>query len=157
MGHLLTENRNGLIVEAEVSEVGTRQEWDTGRTMLASQGTRPGMTVGADRGYDTGEFVDGCRGLSITHHVAQKPVRSAIDGRTTNTWGYRISQLKRKRIEECFGLMRKLRHVGREKTAWIFWFKAASGLQYYEIERVVGLKLRENDPHVGNFCDMSIK
>jgi hypothetical protein len=108
MGHLLTENRNGLIVEAEVSEAGTRQEWDAG------------MTVGADRGYDTGEFVDGCRGLSITHHVAQKSVRSAIDGRTTNTWGYRISQLKRKRIEECFGLMRKLRHVGRAKTAWIF-------------------------------------
>lgn len=120
MGHLLTENRNGLIVEAEVSEAGTRQEWDAGRTMLAAQGTRPGMTVGADRGDHTGEFVDGCRGLSITHHVAQKSVRSAIDGRTTNTWGYRISQLKRKRIEECFGLMRKLRHVGRAKTAWIF-------------------------------------
>lgn len=141
MGHLLTENRNGLIVEAEVTEAGTRQEWDAGTTMLAAQGTRPGMTVGADRGYDTGEFVDGCRGLSITPHVAQKSLRSAIDGRTTNTWGYRISQLKRKRIEECFGwmkdigLMRKLRHVGRAKTAWIFRFTAAA----YNITRLKGL------------------
>ena len=54
MGRLLTENRNGLIVEAEVTEAETRQEWDAGTTMLTTQGTRPGMTVGADRGYDTG-------------------------------------------------------------------------------------------------------
>ena len=141
MGHLLTENRNGLIVEAEVTEAGTRQEWDAGTTMLAAQGSRPGMTVGADRGYDTGEFVEGCRGLSITPHVAQKSVGSVIDGRTTNSWGYRISQLKRKRIEECFGwmkefgLMRKLRHVGRAKTAWIFRFTAAA----YNVTRLKGL------------------
>jgi transposase len=141
MGHLLTENRNGLIVEAEVTEAGTRQEWDAGTTMSAAQGTRPGMTVGADRGYDTGDFVDGCRSLSITPHVTQKSARSAIAGRTTSTWGYRISQLKRKQIEECFGwmkdigLMRKLRHVGRAKTAWIFRFTAAA----YNITRLKGL------------------
>jgi len=138
MGHLLSENRNGLIVEAEVTESGTRQEWDAGTTMLAAQGARPGMTVGADRGYDTGEFVNGCRGLSVTPHVAQKSLRSSIDGRTTNTWGYRMSQVKRKRIEECFGwmkdigLMRKLRHVGQSKTAWIFRFTAAA----YNITRL---------------------
>ncbi|HAO24945.1 MULTISPECIES: IS5 family transposase [unclassified Methylophaga] len=131
MGHLLTENRNGLIVEAELTEAGTRQEWDAGTTMLAYQGTRPGMTVGADKGYDTGEFVEVCRGLKVTPHVAAKSLGSAVDGRTTSAIGYGISQVKRKRIEECFGwmkefgLMRKLRHCGRDKVAWIFRFVAA--------------------------------
>ena len=76
MGHLLTENRHGLIVEAEVTEAGTRQEWDAGTTMLAAQGARPGMTVGADRGYDTGEFVDGC-GVYPLHPMLHKNLREA--------------------------------------------------------------------------------
>jgi len=141
MGHLLTENRNGLIVDTEVTEASTRQEWDAGTTMLARQSTRPGMTVGADKGYDTGEFVEGCRGLNVTPHVAAKSSGSAIDGRTTSTDGYKISQVKRKRIEECFGwmkdtgLMRKLRHIGRAKVAWIFRFTAAA----YNITRMKAL------------------
>jgi transposase len=141
MGHILTENRNGLIVEAELTEAGTSQEWDAGTTMLANQGTRPGMTVGADKGYDTNEFVEGCRGLKITPHVAAKIKGSCVDGRTTSTEGYGISQVKRKRIEECFGwmkdigLMRKLRHCGKEKVSWIFRFTAAA----YNITRLKGL------------------
>lgn len=132
MGHILTENRNGLIVEAEVTEAGTSQEWDAGTTMMAKQGTRPGRTVGADKGYDTLEFIEGSRGLGITPHVAAKSSRSCIDKRTTGSAGYKISQVKRKRIEECFGwmkdigLMRKLRHVGRAKVSWIFRFTAAA-------------------------------
>lgn len=142
MGHLLTENRNGLIVQAELTEAGTSQEWDAGTTMLAAQGSRPGMTVGADKGYDTCEFVEGSRGLNITPHVAAKSKGSRIDGRTTGTKGYGVSQIKRKCIEECFGwmkdigLMRKLRHCGREKVAWIFRFTAAA----YNITRLKGLE-----------------
>jgi transposase len=141
MGHILTENRNGLIVEAEVTEAGTSQEWDAGTTMLAKQGARPGRTVGADKGYDTLEFVEGSRGLGITPHVAAKSMHSCVDKRTTNTNGYKVSQVKRKRIEECFGwmkdigLMRKLRHVGRAKVAWIFRFTAAA----YNLTRLKGL------------------
>lgn len=141
MGHLLTENRNGLIVDAEVTEANTSQEWGAGTTMLARQSTRLGMTVGADKGYDTGEFVEGCRGLKVTPHVAAKSSGSAVDGRTTSTNGYTISQVKRKRIEECFGwmkdigLMRKLRHIGRAKVAWIFRFTAAA----YNITRMKSL------------------
>ena len=141
MGHLLTENRNGLIVGAIVTEAGTAQEWDAGIDLLANLGARPGMSVGADKGYDTAEFVEGCRGLNITPHVAAKKSGSAIDGRTTRTKGYGISQAKRKRIEECFGwmkdigLMRKLRHVGREKMGWLFRFTAAA----YNITRLRGL------------------
>lgn len=141
MGHLLTENRNGLIVEAEVTPAGTRNEWDAGTTMLANQSTHPGMTVGADRGYDTGEFVEGCRGLNVTPHVAIKAQHSCLDGRTTRTRGYRISQVKRKCIEECFGwmkdigLLRKLRHCGQDKVRWQFRFTAAA----YNITRLKGL------------------
>jgi transposase len=72
MGHLLTENRNGLIVEAEVTLAGTSQEWDAGLAILAFQSIRPGRTVGADKGYDTADFVDQCRALKITPHVAAK-------------------------------------------------------------------------------------
>lgn len=141
MGHLLTENRNGLIVDTEVTEANTNQEWDAGTTMLSRQSERPGMTVGADKGYDTCEFVEGCRELKVTPHVATKNSGSAIDGRTTSTDGYAISQVKRKRIEECFGwmkdigLMRKLRHIGRAKVAWIFRFTAAA----YNITRMNAL------------------
>lgn len=90
------------------------------------------MTVGADKGYNTADFVDSCRGLKITPHLAAKRSGGIVDGRTTRTQGYRISQIKRKHIEEYFGwmknigLMRKLRHIGRARVAWIFRFTAAA-------------------------------
>jgi len=138
MDHIVTENRNGFIVGTEVTIAGTSQEWEAGVNILAQLGTRPGMTVGADKGYDTSAFVDGCRGLKITPHVAAKTSRSRLDKRTTSTPGYQISQTKRKQIEECFGwmkdigLMRKLRHRGRAKVSWIFRFTAAA----YNITRM---------------------
>ncbi len=72
--------------------------------------------MGADKGYDVREFVDGCRSLRITPHVAAKKKYSRIDGRTLNHAGYQMSQHQRKRVEEPFGwmknygLLRKLRH-----------------------------------------------
>lgn len=138
MGHILTENRNGFIVEADVSPSGTRQEWDSGIDMLAKQGSRPGQTVGGDKGYDTSDFVEGCRGLKITPHVAAKEDKGAIDGRTTRTAGYAISQRKRKKVEECFGwmktfgLMRKLQHRGMAKVDFMFRLSATA----YNITRL---------------------
>lgn len=141
MGHLLTENRNGLIVDAEASVAGASREWDSSVTLLANQSTRPGQTVGADKGYDTNEFVEGCRGLKITPHVAAKISGSRIDGRTLLSDGYRTSQRKRKRVEECFGwmktfgLMHKLRHRGLKNVGWQFRFTAAA----YNIVRLKAL------------------
>lgn len=138
MGHLLTENRHGLIVEAMVTETGTSQEWEAGFDMLCVQSTYPGMTVGADKGYDVATFVEDCRFLNITPHVAAKEKGSQIDGRTTRHPGYEISQRKRKQIEECFGWMKtigllgKLRHRGKAKVDWIFRFTAAA----YNITRM---------------------
>ena len=93
------------------------------------------MTVGGDKGYDTRDFVAECRNMNVTPHVAQNTKRSggsAIDGRTTRHGGYDVSQRKRKRIEECFGWLKrialtgKVRHRGLEKVGWVFTFAAAA-------------------------------
>ena len=93
------------------------------------------VTVGADKAYDTKDFVAECRNMAVTPHVAQNVKRSggsAIDERTTRHAGYSISQKKRKRIEESFGwlktiaLMRKVRHRGIHKVGWVFTFATAA-------------------------------
>jgi transposase len=127
MGHLMTESRNGLIVDARVTEANGTAERETALEMIEDNG-RPGSTVGADKLYDTADFVAGCRDRGCTPHVAQNDSnrRSAIDGRTTRHPGYTISQHKRKRIEECFGWvktiggLRKTRHCGRALVEWLF-------------------------------------
>src|SRR5438552_2144540 len=134
-GNLLVENRNGLIVDAEVFQANGTAERDAALIMLEKlPGTKP-VTVGGDKGFDTRDFVKECRNLRVTPHVAQNHARrggSAIDGRTTRHTGYAVSQRKRKRIEECFGwlktiaLMRKVRHRGVCKVDWIFTFACAA-------------------------------
>ena len=106
MGHILTENRNGMIVEACVTRAGTEQEWEAGLEMLDKQSKRPGQTVGADKGYDVKRFVDSVREMEFTPHVAARSKGSSIDGRTTSTIGYEISQRKRKLVEEPYGWMK---------------------------------------------------
>src|ERR1700745_2857286 len=134
-GNLLLENRNGLIVDAEVFQANGTAERDAALVMLEKlAGTQP-VTVGGDKGFDTRDFVKECRNLRVTPHVAQNHERrggSAFDGRTTRHAGYAVSQRKRKRIEECFGwlktvaLMRKVRHRGVCKVDWIFTFACAA-------------------------------
>jgi transposase len=134
-GDLLIENRNGLIVNAELLQANGRAERDAALVMLEQLAGDGRVTVGADKGYDTTEFVDQCRHMNVTPHVAQNTARpggSAIDARTTRHAGYDLSQKKRKRIEECFGwlkdiaLLRKLKHRGLFKVGWIFTFAAAA-------------------------------
>ena len=134
-GNLLTENRNGLILNTEVFQANGTAERDAALVMLELIPGAGRVSVGADKGYDTKDFVTECRHLKITPHVAQNVKRnggSAIDGRTTHHVGYAVSQRKRKRIEECFGwlktiaLIRKVRHRGIEKVGWVFTFAAAA-------------------------------
>jgi transposase len=133
MGHILIENRNGLIVDARLTEANGTAERTAALEMIeANAGT--GGTVGADKNYDTADFVAGCRERGCTPHVAQNNAnrRSAIDGRTTRHPGYAVSQIKRKRVEEPFGWMktvapmRKTRHCGRRLVEWFFVFTAAA-------------------------------
>src|ERR1041385_4953070 len=134
-GNLLTENRNGLIVNTEVFEANGTAERVAAVVMLEQVPGGHRITAGGDKGYDTRDFVAECRNLNVTPHVAQNTKRSggsAIDERTTRHSGYALSQIKRKRIEECFGwvkniaLMRKVRHRGIEKVGWVFTFAAAA-------------------------------
>jgi transposase len=107
-GHILMENRSGLVVDVEVTRSVGETEWDAALTMLDRMPVRASrITVGADRAYDNKRFVRGCRRLRITPHVAQFPTsdrrHSQIDKRTTRHEGYRTSQRIRKRVEEIFG------------------------------------------------------
>jgi transposase len=146
-GNVLTENRNGLIVNTETLQANGTAERDAALLMLEQIPGTDRATVGADKGYDTKAFVAECRYLKITPHVAQNVKRnggSAIDSRTTRREGYAISQQKRKRIEECFGwmktiaLVRKVRHRGIEKVGWLFTFAAAA----YNLVRLRNLLVR---------------
>lgn len=127
-GHILVENRHGLIVEATVTPAAGRAECEAALSLLHRQRDRQGghMTVGADKGYDSRTFVAGSRQLSITPHVAAKRRYSAIDGRTTSWEGYETSQRRRKLVEQPFGWMkawgglRKLRHRGLTRVKAIF-------------------------------------
>lgn len=133
MGHLMSENRNNLIIDARLSEANGTAERTTALDMIDNN-AKPGSTVGADKLYDTADFVAGCRERGCTPHVAQndKGRRSAIDGRTTRHPGYAISMIKRKQIEEPFGWiktiggLRKTRHRGRELVEWLFVLTAAA-------------------------------
>ena len=133
-GHVLMENRHGLVVDARLTQADGFAERAAALEMLGELPGGSRATLGADRGYDTQGFVEGCRLLGVTPHVAQNTTNRAsrIDARTTRHPGYRQSQRSRKRVEEVFGwmktvgLMRKTRHRGRRKVGWVFTFTAAA-------------------------------
>jgi len=105
LGHVITENRNGLIVDTRLTLATGTAERSAALEMAANKQEGKRITLGADRGYDTRSFVEQSRALGITPHVAQNDTNraSAIDGRTTAHEGYAVSQRKRKRVEEVFG------------------------------------------------------
>jgi transposase len=140
-GHVLMENRHGLAVDGSLTPATGFAEREQALAMATH--LPPGATLGADKSYDTRDFVDGLRGLAVTPHVAQNTTRrsSAIDGRTTRHGGYLVSQRERKRIEEIFGwlkmigLLRKTRHRGVGRVGWMFVF----GLAVYNLIRMRNL------------------
>ena len=106
MGHTVMENRNGMIVQAEASQATGVAERETATKLLNQLPGKQPKTVGADKNYDTKNFVATCREMKITPHVARndkRPGGSAIDGRTSSKESYQVSQKKRKRVEEPFG------------------------------------------------------
>jgi transposase len=130
LGHLLMENRHGLIVNACATAATGTAEREAAEVMLPRGRHR--RTLGADKNYDVASFVGVVRAAGITPHVARKVKYSALDARTTRHPGYEISQRKRKLVEQAFGwmktvgLLRKLRHRGGELVDWIFTFTAAA-------------------------------
>src|SRR5215469_7600083 len=129
MGHALMENRNGLIVGAVTTRASGHAERLAALALIEPHADRPQpVTLGADKGYDVGDFVMELREKAVTPHVAQSTNgrRSAIDGRTTRHSGYAVSQRIRKRVEEAFGWaktvagLRKMRHRRLPKVGWQF-------------------------------------
>ena len=122
-GHALVENRNGFLVDLRISGANGHAERHTALEML-DEHCGPRAIVGADRGYDTNDYVAGCRQRGVTPHVAKNESRrrSAIDGRTTRHVGYRLSQKIRMRIEPIFGWaksvggLRRTRYRGLRRT-----------------------------------------
>jgi transposase len=105
-GHIVMENRNGLVVSALTTRADGTGERQAALAMLDGIKGKGRRTVGADKAYDTADFVAACRARNVVPHVAQndsRPGGSAIDGRTTRHEDYGISQTIRKRIEEHFG------------------------------------------------------
>jgi len=133
LGHVLMDNRYGLAVKTAVTQATGIAERETALAMVRTPRHQARRTLGADKGYDVGEFVQALRRRQVTPHMAQHTTgrASAIDGRTTRHAGYEISQRKRKRIEEIFGwvktigLMRKTRHRGTRRVGWMFTFTTA--------------------------------
>ena len=142
-GHVLMENRNGLVAEVTLIQATGYAEREAALQLLGQQGGRHRRTVAADKGYDTRDFVAGCRALKVTPHLARNTTnrRSAIDERTTRHPGYAVSQRVRKRVEEIFGWVktvgggRKLRYIGLERNHQWAVFTAAA----YNLVRIVNL------------------
>ncbi len=142
LGHVMMENRNGLIVDAMVTEANGKAEREAALKMVHRKwrrnrrhGPRSPMTVGADKAYDTRDFVKSLREMGARPHVnqnAKRPGGSAIDQRTTRHRSYQISQKKRPMIEKAFGWMkqtggmRKTKLRGLAKVGWQFLMTAAA-------------------------------
>ena len=136
------ENRHGLIVDALVTQAAGTAERDAGLLMVYRKwrkqrrwGPRATMSVGADKAYDTRDFVKTLQEMGVRPHVGQNLKRcggSAIDQRTTRHNGYRISQNKGPLIEKAFGWMkqtggiRKTKFRGLWKVGWQFLMTAAA-------------------------------
>ena len=105
-GNVMTENRNGFVVESELRQVSGAVERETAKDMIVrySPGAKR-ITVGADKGFDTADFVSDMRDFNVTPHVAQNTTNrlSAIDGSTIRHCGYEVSQQKRQRSRRAAG------------------------------------------------------
>jgi IS5 family transposase len=133
LGHTLVENRNGLIAAAMTTQADGRAERDAALLMLheLTRGRSGRITTGADKAYDTRDFVSTVRELGVTPHVARRQ-NGAIDERTSRHPGYSISLSKRWLVEKPFGWLkqigplRKVKLRGLAKVDWLFVFSCAA-------------------------------
>ena len=146
MGHLLMENRNALIVDAELTRAGGMAERQAALAMLDRRTGRARRSLAGDKAYDVTAFIGDLRARQVTPHIAidgnvritGRPRKTAIDKRTTRHPGYAVSQRIRKRIEEGFGWIKttgnlaKTRHRGLQRVGWAFTLTAAA----YDLMRI---------------------
>lgn len=151
MGHILMENRNGLVVDVAMTHATGTAEREAALEMLGKIPGKRRITVGGDKNYDTKDFVTACRLMTVTPHVARRET-SIVDGRTTRHPGYQMSQRIRKRVEEIFGWDktvaggRKLRYKGVERND-LWWELTAAA---YDLLRMAKITLAQ--AAVGEAC-----
>jgi transposase len=145
LGHVLMDNRHGLVVHARATQATGTAERDTAIALLRAHGAGPGCTVGGDKHYDTFGFVAESRALGVTPHVSQNVKRrggSAIDDRTTRHPGYAQSQACRPRVERVFAWvkpiagLRKVKLRGLARVEWLFVFACAA----FNVKRLMTLR-----------------
>jgi transposase len=134
IGHVLMENRHGLVVDGALTLATGTAEREAAIELLSRRPGRRRITLGADKAYDVRQFITDLRARLVTPHIAidghmrksGKPRATAIDGRTTRHRGYVISQRCRKRVEEVFGWtkgaagMLKAKLRGRARVGAVF-------------------------------------
>jgi transposase len=125
-GHVLMENRNGLVVDIALTQATGTAEREAALSMLTNVPGDHRITLGTDKNYDTEDFINVCRNWNVTPHVACRQ-STILDRRTTRHAGYQVSQRIRKRVEEIFGWIktigggRKLRYKGVDRNQ--FWME----------------------------------
>jgi hypothetical protein len=135
LGHLITENRNGLVVAAMATEAGNAAERDAALKMLKGLKRGRRMSLGADKSYQEQRFVSSLRSLEVAPHVAEYDPnpkwRNWLTESERNDPGLAVSQKKRKLVEKVFGWMKqdrlrqpKLR--GLKRVDWLFQLAAAA-------------------------------
>jgi len=144
-GHALMENRSGLCVDLLITDA-TLAEHQAARQLLTRARRRKihPKTLGADKGYHVKDFVQHLREHGIKSYIARIDGRKTpgLDGRTSCTEGYKVSQRKRKRVEEIFGWlktvggMRKTRFIGEARTQIAAYLSAAA----YNLLRIAKLQ-----------------
>jgi len=144
-GHALMENRSGLCVDLLITDA-TLAEHQAARQLLTRVRRRKihPKTLGADKGHHVKDFVQHLREHGIKPHIARIDGRKTpgLDGRTSCTEGYKVSQRKRKRVEEIFGWlktvggMRKTRFIGEARTQIAAYLSAAA----YNLLRIAKLQ-----------------
>jgi transposase len=132
LGHALVENRNGLIAAAMVTHADGYAERDAALLMLDQRQKNRSrrITVGADKAFDTRDFVATVRELNVTPHVTkyENGRRSSLDRRTTRQAGYALSLSRRWLVEKCFGWLKQtgplsqVKYRGLKKVDWLFVF-----------------------------------
>jgi len=140
MGHILMENRNGLVVDVAMTQATGTAEREAALEMLGKIPGKRRITVGGDKNYDTKDFVSECRSMTITPHVARRET-SIVDSRTTRHPGYQVSQRIRKRVEEIFGWDktvaggRKLRYKGMQRNS-LWWELTAAAYNLLRMAKI---------------------
>ncbi|MDP2815483.1 MAG: IS5 family transposase [Rectinemataceae bacterium] len=144
MGHVLMENRNGLVVKNTLTHASGTAEREAALSMMGELGTTRHRTLGGDKGYDADDFVQALRDINITPHIAPKKNSIGIDRRTTRHEGFMTSQRIRKRVEEIFGwaktvgMIRKVKLRGVKLVDGLFAFNMA----VYNLIRIGNLEVQ---------------